>query len=87
MKEKIIIFAIGLLVGAVMVTGAFCVYTVTSNSSNCNKRNVQTQSMTPPDMNNNSGGQMGGQNNGQPPEKPSDNNMQSSSNQEQNNSN
>ena len=43
MKDKIIIFVIGLLLGAVISTGSFFVYTTVSNScnnSNCNNSNM-----------------------------------------------
>ena len=60
MKDKIIIFVIGVLVGAVIATGAFYVYTSTNNSNN--NQNMQMNGGTPPEM-------PSGQN-GQPPEKP-----------------
>ena len=74
MKDKIILFIIGVLVGAVISTGAFYVYTTTNNSNNAN--NSGTMQMTggnPPSMPN-------GQNNenGQPPEMPNGNNTQNS---------
>lgn len=77
MKEKILLFIIGVLVGAVISTGAFYVYTIANNSSNCN--NMQTNGGTPPQMQN-------GQNNenGQPPEKPNETNTQNNSNTQQN---
>ena len=78
MKEKIIIFIVGLLLGAVMVTGAFCAYTITSNKCN---NNIPMQSGNPPSMS----GQTDNQNNGQPPEKPGDNTSQNSTTTEQNN--
>ena len=60
MKEKIMVFVIGLLVGAVIATGAFYVYT---NANTCSCGNNQMMGGTPPEM-------PSGQN-GQPPEKPS----------------
>ena len=42
MKEKIIIFFVGLLVGAVMTTGAFCAYTLVSNN-HCKDNNMQME--------------------------------------------
>ena len=68
MKDNIIIFVIGVLVGAVIATGAFYVYTISNNNSS----NAQTTQMNgqPPEM-------PSGQN-GQPPEKPSENNTQTS---------
>lgn len=84
LKEKIIIFAIGLLVGAVISTGAFCAYTLTSNNHNCKGKVMQIQKGNPPAMNNNSQGQ--NNQGGQPPEMPSDNNSQNNTTTEQNNS-
>lgn len=66
MKDKIIIFVIGVLVGAVISTGAFFIY----NSCNCgNKKGQippQMQNNNQPPMNNNS-------NNNQPPMNNNDN--------------
>lgn len=78
MKDKIIMFIIGILLGAVIATGAFYVYTIASNNCNCN--NTQMNGNTPPDMSNSQNNSQ----NGQPPEKPSDDNTQSNS-QENNN--
>ena len=63
MKDKIILFIIGLLAGAIISTGAFYVYTTTSNNDCSN--NMQMNGGQPPEMAN-------GQNseNGQPPEIP-----------------
>ena len=60
MKDKIIIFVIGILLGAVISTGAFYIYTITKGSNECD--NVQMNGGQPPEMPN-------GQN-GEPPEKP-----------------
>ena len=60
MKDKIILFVIGVLVGAVISTGAFYVYTITSN--NTNSGNTQMNGGQPPEIP--SG------NSGQPPEMP-----------------
>lgn len=79
MKDKIMMFIIGLLVGAVISTGAFYVYTTTNNSCNCNNQNSQMNGGQPPEM---PSGQQG--ENGQPPEKPSDNNSQNSNTQDNN---
>ena len=68
MKDKILLFIIGVLVGAVISTGAFYIYTVAANS-NCDNPNTQMNGGQPPEM-------PSGQN-GQPPEMPSDNNTQS----------
>lgn len=72
MKEKLLLFVTGVLVGAIIATGAFCVYTATvSNKPNC----PQMQQIP----NNNSQQIQGGQNNNnnaQPPEMQNDNNSQ-----------
>ena len=62
MKEKIILFVIGVLVGAVISTGAFYVYTTTNSNNNNNGSNTQMNGGQPPEM-------PSGQN-GQPPEMP-----------------
>ena len=65
MKDKILLFIIGLLLGAVISTGAFFAYTK-ANSSSCSNQNTQMNGGQPPEM-------PGGQNNSnvKPPEKPS----------------
>ena len=76
MKDKIMLFIIGVLVGAVISTGIFFVYT---KAITCNSNNTQQTQMnggTPPSM---PGGDNNQSNsNGQPPEKPSDSNEQNS---------
>ena len=69
MKDKIMIFVIGLLVGAVLASGAFFIYTKT-NSTNCDTQTTQMNGGTPPEMPNGE--------NGQPPEKPNGENSNSS---------
>ena len=61
MKEKIMLSIIGLLLGAVIATGAFYVY---NKSTSCNTSSTQQmmQGDNPPSMPSN--------NNGEPPEKP-----------------
>ena len=76
MKEKIIIFVVGLLAGAVISTGAFCAYTITSNNNKCTNQTMQAPGGQPPSMNNSQNDQSGNQNGGQPPEKPGENNSQ-----------
>ena len=85
MKDKIIIFVIGILLGAVLSTGAFYIYTAT-NGNTCSNENTQMNGGQPPKM---PGGQNGGNGqppekpdgeNGQPPEKPGDNNTQNNNN-------
>ena len=65
MKDKILLFIIGVLVGAVIATGAFYVYTTTSNSCNSSNQNTQMNGGQPPEM-------PSGQN-GESPEKPNEN--------------
>ena len=69
MKDKLIIFIIGVLVGAVISTGAFYIYSTTN--CKCNNDNTQINGGQPPEM-------PDGQNseNGQPPEIPGNNNVQ-----------
>ena len=65
MKDKIIMFIIGILVGAIISTGAFYIYTTTAGKCDCSNQNIQMNGGQPPEM-------PSGQNseNGQPPEKP-----------------
>ena len=68
MKEKLVIFIVGLLLGAIISTGAIYFYTVANNSNNT------------PRMQMNGGPNMS---NGEPPEMPNNNfqgNSQTSSN-------
>ena len=58
MKDKIMMFVIGVLVGAIIATGAFYIYTST-NDNNCSSDNTQMNGGQPPEMPN-----------GEPPEKP-----------------
>ena len=73
MKDKIVLFVIGALVGAAIATGAFYIYTTASKSCNCGSNNTQMSGGQPPEM-------PSGQNsqNAQPPEIPNSNNTQSS---------
>lgn len=73
MKDKIILFIIGTLVGAVISTGAFYIYTITNNN-NCSSHDTQISNAQPPEMPNGQNGE-----NGQPPEKPDNNNTQENS--------
>lgn len=83
MKDKIFMFIIGLLVGAIIATGAFCIYTKITNTGDTNNPSIQMQGGQPPEMQGNQTGQPpempSGQNNesGQPPEKPSGDNNES----------
>lgn len=65
MKDKLMIFIIGLLLGAVISTGAFYVYTASTKSCNCNSNNTQMNGGQPPEMPNGQKSE-----NGEPPEKP-----------------
>lgn len=57
MKEKIIIFVVGLLLGAIISTGSIYIYTVANNSNN--NQGMQMKGGTPPSMPGMSGGQDG----------------------------
>ena len=74
MKDKFMLFIIGLLLGAVIATGAFYVY---SKANKCNCTNSNNSSSNngmgePPEM-------PSGNNNGQPPAMPGENNSSNSS--------
>ena len=69
MKRDFILFIIGLLVGAVIASGAFYVYTTTLNI-NCGE--MPQNGGQPPEMQN--GGQPPEMPNGQPPERPDNQN-------------
>ena len=77
MKDKIIIFVIGILLGAVISTGAFYIYTITKGSNECD--NVQMNGGQPPEMPNGQNGEPPEKpdgENGEPPEKPGQNNTE-----------
>lgn len=64
MKEKVIIFLVGLLLGAIISTGSIYIYTIANNHNNGNNVNIKM-----PNDNKNQGGMM--DNNGTtPPEIP-----------------
>ena len=65
MKDKILLFIIGVLVGAIIATGAFYVYIKTSSSTNDSSQ-MGMPGSNPPSM---PSGQNGG-----PPAKPRENN-------------
>ena len=68
MKDKIMIFVIGFLAGAVVATGAFLIYTKVNNSSSCNNQSERMNGGNPQEMPN---GQQPPEMNGQePPEMP-----------------
>lgn len=62
MKNKVIIFISGLLLGAIIATGAIYIYTVAENNSMSNNFNDRGGQMRPND------------NMGNPPEMPQNNN-------------
>lgn len=76
-KSKIILFIIGVLVGAIISSASFliCVKTIGVNTSSDNGSSAQMQGGTPPEMPN-------GDNNqgGTPPEMPSNDNSSSQNN-------
>lgn len=76
-KEKIILFVIGVLVGAVISTAAFFVYTKTlgTGSSNGGQQSSMQGGGTPPEMPSGENGQ-----GGTPPEMPSNNSSDDTSN-------
>lgn len=70
MKDKIIIFIIGLLVGAILATGAFFIYTkINQNSCTVNEQTKNLPEGNPPEMPNGERPEMNGE---EPPEKPSE---------------
>lgn len=81
-KEKIILFVIGVLVGAVISTAAFFVYAKTlgtsSNTSGSSSQQMPGGGGTPPEMP--SGENDPNSQGGTPPEKPSNTNSSQSSN-------
>ena len=84
MKNKVIVFIIGILVGAIIATGAFYIYNKKNDSCECGSNNTQINEGQPPEMPNGQNGEMGeppekpdGEM-GEPPEKPNDNNSQNS---------
>ena len=74
MKDKIIIFIVGLLFGAVISTGSIYFYTLANTNSNNNQMQMGG---TPPTEQQ---GQNGQGQQGQPPEMPNQNNTQSNTN-------
>ena len=83
MKDKILLFVIGVLVGAVISTGAFFVYTKATTTCNTNSNNqMQMPGGNPPSMQDGQSGQ-----NGQPPEMPNGNNSGNNNSQSNNQSN
>ena len=74
-KEKITLFIIGVLIGAVISTAAFFVYVKTLGTTNSTSSpSQQMPGGTPPEMPSGENGQ--NNQGGTPPEKPSDNNSE-----------
>ncbi len=76
MKDKILLFIFGVLAGAVLSTGAFYIYTATSDSS-CSIQDTQMNGGQPPEKPDGENGEQppekpAGENGEQPPEKPSE---------------
>lgn len=74
MKDKLTIFIVGLLLGAIISTASIYFYTLANDSNNSNQNNneMQMNGGNPPEMPN---GGFGG--NGTPPQIPNENNNQS----------
>lgn len=53
MKEKMVIFVIGLLLGAIISTGSMYVYSLVHNTNNNTNQGMQMPNGNPPSMNNN----------------------------------
>lgn len=79
MKDKIIMLVIGLLVGAVIATGAFYVYSKSTTCNNTNNTQQQMNGSQPPEL---PSGQQGSNDGSQG--MPNNNNTQNSNTQESN---
>ena len=93
-KEKIILFAIGTLLGAVIASAAFLICANTLGVNNNAQSSQQMPGGTPPEMPSGQNGSNNGNNQGTPPEMPngqngsnSQNNQNSDQNQSTNKSN
>lgn len=71
MKEKVIVFIVGLLLGAIISTGSIYFYTVANSSNNNQGSRIEMNGGTPPSMPNDK--------NGERPEMPNNNNSQNNS--------
>ena len=67
MKEKVIVFIVGLLLGAIISTGSIYFYTVANSSNNNQGSRIEMNGGTPPSMPN-----------GERPEMPNDNSQNNS---------
>ena len=77
MKEKILLFMIGLLLGSVITTGAFYVYEKANSCNNTsNNQTMQMPGGNPPSMQNGQPPERPEGETGQPPEMSGENNSQ-----------
>ena len=80
MKDKILLFIIGVLVGALISTGGFLIYTNVADSNSCNPENMRmNDGNRPGDMGGFKGErpEMPNGENGEPPEPPTNQNEKS----------
>ena len=75
MKDKIMVFIIGLLLGAILATGAF--YLFVNNSNDCNQSSQMTGGQPPEMPDGQTPPEKPDGENGQPPEMPSNNTQNS----------
>lgn len=75
MKDKLLIFVIGLLLGAVISTGAFFAYSKATSCNNTNNAQMQMPGGRPPSDQGGKSGQSS-----EPPAKPGENNTQTNGN-------
>ena len=79
MKDKIFVFIIGTLVGAIIATGSFYIYTSTTKTTDCSSEQ-QFKGGEPPEMPNGERPELPSGEDGNPPSKPEENNTESNSN-------
>lgn len=77
-KDKIIIFVVGIILGAILSTGAIILYTNSTNNNN-NNQITQNPGGTPPEM------PQGQNQDGNPPAKPGESSNQDSNTSNENN--
>lgn len=85
MKDKIIMLIIGILVGAVLATGAFYVYSITAGKCDCSSQTTQTNGNQPPSKPDGEPPEKPNGESGEPPAKPSDDNSKSNTTKSSNN--
>ena len=79
MKDKLLLFIIGVLVGAIIATGAFYVYNKSTSTCTTNNTQMSLPGGNPPSMSDNQ--------NGEPPAKPGESNTGMSTNTQNSQSN